>query len=428
MRFNILSLGLVATVFLSASARAIPVGDTPGGVGSAVSDVGGILGGLTKEVSSSFTGYGAVDTVSGRIRKRDVGDTGAADGAGNGAGNGANGAFEAGAGDDEGNADVATDSDNDFGAGGADGDSGAGDSTAGGAINTSDNVSNATGGLRKRDVRDTASNLGNSGVRDTTGNIADSVTNGGLSDTIADTTSGFNIADCIVGDGLQSSIECVTGSSAPEAGAVNKRSFSLSRRRLLQRRTDAAATDAAATDAAADPNAATTPSTGAAADEENEDEEEPEEEEPEEEEEEEGLTRRSPDGDDVEKEENFVRRKNSEDEDEDDEDETDENDKGKRKRSVAGEPDEEEADEEEPEEEETDEEEADELGASWSSLKFISFWLFRLTKACLSILRYSFYPILSFVFLISISINKSPFYLYCNFSLLKFTSLTVASH
>ncbi|CAO0802048.1 unnamed protein product [Mucor circinelloides] len=195
------------------------------------------------------------------------------------------------------------------------------------APGNADAARGAAGELRKRDVSDTTGNLGNSGIHDTAGNIADSVTNGDLSDTIADATRG------------------VVGSSAPETATVNKRSFSLSRRRLLQRRTDA----------------------------ENEEYQKQPEQKPEQKEgkkeEKEGLTRRSPDGDDVKKEETLVRRLNGEDENEAGRDEEDENDKGKRKRSVVGEPDEEEADEEEPEEEEvdeneeeTDEEEADELG------------------------------------------------------------------
>ncbi|GAN04318.1 hypothetical protein MAM1_0060c03778 [Mucor ambiguus] len=151
---------------------------------------------------------------------------------------------------------------------------------------------------------------------------------------------------CALGDGLKDAIGCVKATSTPEATANNKRSSRLSRRQLFQHRAEAAATGATAHPLTAI-NAALDDKKGKGT-----------------------MARRSPDGDDVEKEENFVRRKTSEDEDEKDEEEKDEDDKGKRKRSVNGEPDEEEADEQEPEEEEfdenefeVDEEEADEKEA-----------------------------------------------------------------
>ncbi|CAO0802037.1 unnamed protein product [Mucor circinelloides] len=86
MRFNILSLGLVATVFMSASVRAIPVGGAPdidGGATSNVvgvlgiaSNVGGILGGLTGgaggggDSGAAGDAAGIADQATGGIVKR----------------------------------------------------------------------------------------------------------------------------------------------------------------------------------------------------------------------------------------------------------------------------------------------------------------------------------------------------------------------
>ncbi|KAL7315910.1 hypothetical protein PS15m_005071 [Mucor circinelloides] len=68
MRFNILSLGLVATVFMSASVSAIPVSDVAVDIGRSADSVGGFIDGT---VGAS----GAISNAIGEIRNRDVSDT-----------------------------------------------------------------------------------------------------------------------------------------------------------------------------------------------------------------------------------------------------------------------------------------------------------------------------------------------------------------
>ncbi|EPB92436.1 hypothetical protein HMPREF1544_00734 [Mucor circinelloides 1006PhL] len=152
MRFNILSLGLVATVFMSASISAIPVGDTLGGLGSTIGSTAGGTVSDTVDVGGTVSGdVDVADQATGGIVKR---------------------------GRHHRNDEVV-----DGVEGRATG--GAGDALAGGAENgaggATDAVSDVTGGLRKRRVHRRKGGHGGRGVRvDTVGDVVqDAVQNAG---------------------------------------------------------------------------------------------------------------------------------------------------------------------------------------------------------------------------------------------------------
>ncbi|EPB92447.1 hypothetical protein HMPREF1544_00745 [Mucor circinelloides 1006PhL] len=159
MRFNILSLGLVATVFMSASISAIPVGDTLGGlgddVGGTVSDAVDVGGTVSGDVDAADQATGGI-VKRGRYHRNDE----VVDGVEGRATGGAGGALAGGA------------------------ENAAGDAT--------DAVKDSAGGLRKRGhhhrrvgrggrggvVQDAVQNVG-----DTVDNVLGDLTTGGVRDT-----------------------------------------------------------------------------------------------------------------------------------------------------------------------------------------------------------------------------------------------------